>query len=309
MKYRALVCFVASTRLGNHNSRNLGRMMRTTRAKKREADDMAAAAAAAVGSETSPKRGAVNRKKKTKSKVEQTNVAENGINTPWYYVFTKGDAEYDQYMSMEWGFEKRGDQALYEKICLEGAQSGLSWSTILRKREAYRRTFFNFDPEKVAQMTPDDVQRIIASQTKDPRDCVVRHKGKIEAVIHNAKCLLEMKKEANEKDKDMVLDKFLWSFVNDKPILNRWGANFDPLKCKSAVQESPSTSEESEAMSKALKQKGWKFVGPTTCYALMQSCGMIIDHPVNSPEWEAARQRLLKRPGGYQERGTPDKKK
>ena len=219
-------------------------------------------------------------------------------NVPWYHVFTKGDAEYNLYMREEWSFEKRGDQALFEKICLEGAQSGLSWQTILRKREAYRKTFHNFDPHKVAKMTSDDLERILSLQA-DPRETVVRHRGKLEAVINNAKCLLEMQKETGNSK--MALDKFLWAFVDNKPILNRWGENFDPHDSGS-LKQSPSQSAESQAMSKALKQNGWKFVGPTTCYALMQSSGMIIDHPVGTPEWEQARQRLLSRPGGFQEK-------
>lgn len=243
--------------------------------------------------------------KKSKTKVtKQSKTASakqeshNDSNVPWYYLFTKGDEEYNQYMATEWSFEKRGDQALFEKICLEGAQSGLSWQTILRKREAYRKTFFQFDPQRVAQMTPNDVQQILESNGATPRDVVVRHRGKIEATIHNAKCLLEMQKEKG--DDKMALDHFLWSFVDDKPILNSWGSNFEPDKY--SLNQCPSQSPESQAMSKALKQKGWKFVGPTTCYALMQSSGMVIDHPINSPEWEQARQRLLSRPGGFQDR-------
>lgn len=218
---------------------------------------------------------------------------------PWYFVFTKGDEEYNHYMATEWSFEKRGDQALFEKICLEGAQSGLSWLTILRKREAYRRTFFNFDPHKVAQMSPTDVQDIIDSKGDAPRDTVVRHRGKIEATIHNARCLLAMQQESG--DSEMTLDRFLWSFVDDKPILNRWGSKFNPYDYAS-LNQCPSQTPESQAMSKELKKRGWKFVGPTTCYALMQSTGMVIDHPITSPEWEIARQRLLSRPGGFQDR-------
>ena len=216
---------------------------------------------------------------------------------PWYYCFTKGDEDYNRYMATEWSFEKRGDQALLEKICLEGAQSGLSWQTILRKREAYRRTFFNFDPEKVANMTPQDVQKILDTTGGEPTDTIVRHRGKIEATINNAKCLLQMQKEEGA---DNALDRFLWSFVDNKPILNRWGSNFN-ARDPGAIRACPSKSPESEAMSKALKKKGWKFVGPTTCYAMMQSCGMVIDHPINSPEWEAARHRLLQRKGGFQD--------
>lgn len=229
-----------------------------------------------------------------------TNPSSNDIVLPWYHVFTKGDPEYNAYMATEWSYEKRGDRALYEKICLEGAQSGLSWRTILRKREAYRQVFYQFDPHKVAAMTEADVERILATTADEPHQLIVRHRGKIEATIHNAKCLLEMQKEAG--DTETALDTFLWSFVQDKPILHSWGANF--TGDSSQLSACPSQTTASQNMSKALKKKGWKFVGPTTCYAMMQSVGMVVDHPVHSPEWETARQRLLQRPGGYQD-GDP----
>ena len=205
-------------------------------------------------------------------------------NVPWYNVFTKGDPEYNDYMANEWGFEKHGTIPLFEKICLEGAQSGLSWRTILLKRAAYRRTFHGFDPERVAQMTPHDVDAIVAQQAENPKDIIVRHRGKVEAVIGNAKSLLAM---------DEDFDQFLWGFVDGKPILNRWNGSM-----ADAATKSP----ESEAMSKGLKKRGFRFVGPTTCYALMQSVGMVIDHPKDSPEWLEAKKRLEAREGGYQER-------
>lgn len=204
-------------------------------------------------------------------------------------------------MANEWSFEKRGDVVLFEKISLEGAQSGLSWRTILHKREAYRQTFFNFDPVKVATMTEEDVERILTKQPNEsPRDVVVRHKGKIQSVIHNAKLILQMQaaatatqdvivtKEEEQGSSGGVFDHFLWSFAKHKPILNRVMPG-----------DSPSISAESEAMSKALKQRGFKFVGPTTCYALMQAAGLVIDHPFDSPEWHLAYKRLQERPGGF----------
>ena len=237
---------------------------------------------------------------------EDSNSPDNNIyNKPWYTMFTKSDPEYDRYMSSEWGREKRGDQALFEKICLEGAQSGLSWLTILRKREAYRSTFFNFEIAKVARMTDKDIKRILEADEEDPTNMVVRHRGKIEATINNAKCIQEMYQEEDDDGDEMVhkntkprqdlFDKFLWSFVDDKPILNTRWKQGEGLT--NALVKSP----ESEAMSKALKKKGFRFVGPTTCYAMMQSVGMVIDHPVGSPEWEAAVERLKQRPGGYQQ--------
>jgi len=194
-------------------------------------------------------------------------------------------------MANEWGFEKKqgGDERYFEKISLEGAQSGLSWLTILRKREAYRRTFYNFDLEKVAAMDETtDVERILAQEAADSTEIVVRHRGKIQSVIHNAKCILQIQKETGRS-----FAHFLWAFVDHKPILNM---------ADETTTANWSTSPESQAMSRELKKRGFKFVGPTTCYAMMQAMGLVLDHPVNTPEWKAARERLQARPGGYQER-------
>ena len=195
-------------------------------------------------------------------------------------------------MSTEWGFERRGDVALFENLSLEGAQSGLSWLTVLRKRPAYRRAFYEFDPVKVSLMTVEDVQTLIDTQTENPRDQLVRHRGKIESVINNAKCIVRLQEDSSTKTTPFgAFDDLLWSFVDHKPILNRL-----PLS------QLVSKSRESEAMSKELKKRGFKFVGPTTCYSMMQALGMIIDHPLDNPEWFAAYERLKKRPGGFQER-------
>ncbi|KAL7562227.1 hypothetical protein ACA910_004036 [Epithemia clementina (nom. ined.)] len=234
------------------------------------------------------------------------------LTVPWFHIFTNGDEEYDKYMATEWSMEMRGDQQLFEMLSLEGAQSGLSWLTILRKREAYRKTFFGFNPEIVAQMTAEDVDRILSQEDKlSPQNLVVRHRGKIEAVINNAQCVLQMKKEslANSTTSDgvtsNVLDTFLWSFVDDKPILNYFAmptTNTNGIPTKTLLQDFPNQSPESQAMSKALKKKGWKFVGPTTCYAFMQAVGMVIDHPLDTPEWHQAKKRLQQREKGYQDR-------
>jgi len=182
---------------------------------------------------------------------------------------------------------------------LESCQCGLTWLTILRKRDAYRRAFRQFVVDDVAAMTSDDVDRIMVSKNSNkkrsnPRDTVVLHRGKIEAIIHNAKCVQEVIVRNKEKKKGRNFDHFLWSFVDDMPILNRWDGNWSAA---------PTTSKESIAMSDTLKKEyGFKYVGPTTCYALMQSCGMVIDHPIKSPEWQLAYERLQCRPGGYQER-------
>ena len=191
-------------------------------------------------------------------------------------------------------FLQRGTVNLFEKLSLEGAQSGLSWLTILRKRNAYRSTFSNFDIDKVAAMTDSDVARIVAQEPDktNTRAIVVRHKGKIESVINNARCIQKLQKDHPENPD--YFDEFIWSFVNDKPILNsKWHGG--------SLQHAMTYTKESEAMSKMLKKMGFRFVGPTTMYAMMQSCGLVVDHPVNSPEWIAARKRLELRPGGFQE--------
>ncbi|KAL3919928.1 MAG: hypothetical protein SGILL_003505, partial [Bacillariaceae sp.] len=247
------------------------------------------------------KRASAKTKKTTKkatSGKKDAKTSANDRNNPWYTVFTKDDEQYNEYMKKEWGFEKRGDEAMFEKLSLEGAQAGLSWLTILRKREAYRKTFHGFDVDKVAAMKPKDVQAILDTAKSVPtRDVVVKHRGKIEAVIHNAKCIQQMRTESKDKKKKGhgVFDEFLWSFVDDRPIVtDAWnGEN---------LADAPSTSPESTAMSKALRDKGFKFVGPTTCYSMMQAYGMVIDHPVGSPEYDEALKRLVKRSGGYQTR-------
>ena len=240
----------------------------------------------------------------TKENEMEKNMAqqeEQANSDAWYTIFTKGDEEYNAYMASEWSFEQRGDQNLFELLSLEGAQSGLSWQTILRKREAYRTTYYQFDPARVAEMTKDDVERILAQKdTQNPQNVVVRHRGKIEAVISNARCLVAMQREADSKN---ALDALLWSFVDDQPILNYFAmSKAKSGDMKTALQEFPSQSIESQAMSKALKKMGWKFVGPTTCYAMMQAAGMVIDHPLNTPEWHQARERLQIRKEGYQDR-------
>ena len=233
-----------------------------------------------IGSTSNPKNA---------SNTESTKSVDT-TSTPWYNVFTKGDERYNAYMANEWGYEKHGDQALFEKLCLEGAQSGLSWRTILNKREAYRKAFHNFDIEKVANMTSNDIDQILNSG-KTGDEMIVKHRGKIESVINNAKKLqdlLPVVKAEGYKD----FSDWLWSFVNHQPVLNSW----------KSLSDMPSKTDESEAMSKALKKNGFKFVGPTTCYSMMQSCGFVIDHPRDTKEWKASLDRLKKRKGGFQDR-------
>jgi DNA-3-methyladenine glycosylase I len=219
---------------------------------------------------------------------KETRTTKENSSSSWYTAFTKTDPIYDAYMETEWGYEKRDDTLLFEKLCLEGAQSGLSWRTILNKREAYRKFFHGFDIDRVAQMTSSEVDDILNSSVRG-NDMVVRHRGKIESVIHNAKQLQTMPERV---DGYTNLSDYLWRFVDDKPILNAW----------KMLSETPSKTDESEAMSKALKKLGFKFVGPTTCYSLMQSCGFVIDHPFGTKEWEEALERLQTREGGFQDR-------
>ncbi len=165
------------------------------------------------------------------------------------------------YHDQEWGVPIREDRKLFEFLILEGAQAGLSWSTILKKREGYRRAFAGFDPEKIAKLTEFDVNRLI----KDPG--IVRNRLKIEGTIKNAKAFLKM------RDEGLSLDGFLWDFVNGESIDNEWGD----------ISQVPASSPESDAMSRALKKRGFTFVGTTICYAFMQAVGMVNDHLVRCP--------------------------
>jgi DNA-3-methyladenine glycosylase I len=164
----------------------------------------------------------------------------------------ESDADYVAYHDTEWGVPERDARRLFEFVLLEGAQAGLSWSTILRKREGYARCFAGFDPARVAAFGDDDVARCLA----DPG--IVRNRAKVAAAIGNARAWLELD--------DPVA--FLWDFVGGAPIQNHW----------TTLGEIPASTAASDAMSKALRQRGFRFVGPTICYALMQSCGFVNDH-------------------------------
>jgi len=164
-----------------------------------------------------------------------------------------------EYHDTEWGVPLHNDRKLFEFLILDGAQAGLSWYTILRKRDAYRKAFDDFDPKKVALYTRTDVQRLLKNKE------IVRNQQKIESAINHAKCFLEI------KGKFGSFDKYIWGFVEHKTITNkyrRW-------------KDTPAYSNESENMSKNLKEKGFSFVGPTICYAIMQSVGMVNDHIIS----------------------------
>jgi DNA-3-methyladenine glycosylase I len=168
------------------------------------------------------------------------------------------DELYLQYHDLEWGRPVTDDRRLFEKICLEGFQSGLSWITILRKRENFRRAFHAFEPAVVARFGPRDVQRLL----KDAG--IVRHRGKIESTINNAKRALELIDEKGS------LAAYFWAW--EPPLTAR------PKRVTRAQLMKMSSTPQSVALSKDLKARGWTFVGPTTCYAFMQAMGLVNDH-------------------------------
>jgi DNA-3-methyladenine glycosylase I len=167
-----------------------------------------------------------------------------------------GDPLYVAYHDEEWGAPSHDDRHLFEMLVLEGAQAGLSWSTILRKRENYRRAFAGWDREAVARFGPRDVERLMADAG------IVRNRAKIESAIGNARGAVAASEEHGS------LDEYLWGFVGGSPIQNRWRT----------LREIPAETDVSRAMSKDLKRRGFRFVGPTICYAFMQAVGMVNDH-------------------------------
>ena len=180
------------------------------------------------------------------------------------------DQQYIDYHDNEWGRPVADDQRLFEKICLEGFQAGLSWLTVLRKRENFRSAFANFDLATVAGMNEADVQRLLADAG------IIRHRGKIEATINNAQRALELIAETGS------LSRFIWQF--------------EPAE-REAEHDYPATSAESTALSKALKKRGWRFVGPTTVYSLMQAMGIVNDHLPGCASFEivnAARHQFVR---------------
>jgi len=163
------------------------------------------------------------------------------------------------YHDDDWGVPTHDDAALFELLTLEGAQAGLSWRTILDKREGYRAAFAGFDPERVARFTERDVDRLLGDAG------IVRHRGKIESTIDNARRVLDVQQELGS------LDAHVWSFVDGAPLVGGW-TQFDAL---------PSSTPVSVALSRDLKRRGFRFVGPTTVYAFMQAAGLVDDHVVS----------------------------
>jgi DNA-3-methyladenine glycosylase I len=168
------------------------------------------------------------------------------------------DPLYLDYHDNEWGVPVVNDQKLFEFLILEGMQAGLSWITILKKREAFRAAFANFDAEKIVKFSPETREALLENKG------IIRNQRKIDAVITNAEAFLKLQQEQSLKD-------FLWQFVDGAPRQNHW----------KTMAEIPAYTEESEKMAKELKRKNFKFVGKTTCYALMQASGMVNDHLVD----------------------------
>jgi DNA-3-methyladenine glycosylase I len=164
----------------------------------------------------------------------------------------------------EWGVPSRDDRHLFELLTLEGAQAGLSWSTILRKREGYRRAFHDFDAERVARFAEEDVERLLA----DPG--IVRNRLKVESTVVNAGRILEVQDELDS------FSAYLWNFVGGRPLVGEWRS----------LSELPAETELSRALSKDLKRRGFRFIGPTICYAFMQSVGLVNDHTVDCFRYE-----------------------
>lgn len=177
------------------------------------------------------------------------------------------DPAYLRYHDEEWGVPVHDDVRLFEMLVLEGAQAGLSWSTILHKRDGYRRAFAGFDPAKVARFSPAKVERLL----QDPS--IVRNRLKVASAVQNAKAVLDVQRD------DGSLDTYLWSFVGGAPKRNRWRGTGDI----------PAETDESRSMSKDLKRRGFRFVGPTVCYAFMQATGMVQAHVASCFRYEELR--------------------
>jgi DNA-3-methyladenine glycosylase I len=173
--------------------------------------------------------------------------------------WSSSDPIYIKYHDKEWGVPVHNDRKLFEMIILDGAQAGLSWLTILKKRSNYRKAFDNFDPKKVAKYDKRKIAQLLKNEG------IVRNKLKVEAAVTNAKAFLKVKEEFG------TFDKYIWKFVNGKTKVNSW----------KELKQIPATSPESDAMSIDLKARGFKFVGSTICYAFMQAAGLVNDHTID----------------------------
>ena len=177
------------------------------------------------------------------------------VRCPWCLKFE----QYIQYHDEEWGVPVHDDRKHFEFLILEGAQAGLSWATVLKKRDGYRRAFAGFDPVKVAKFTEARVEKILLDEG------IIRNRLKVNSAVNNARRFLEVQKQEGS------FDKYIWSFVGGKPIQNK----------RKSLKEVPATTKESDALSKDLIGRGFKFVGSTVIYAHMQACGLVNDHLVD----------------------------
>lgn len=167
--------------------------------------------------------------------------------------------EYITYHDEEWGIPVHDDRTHFEFLILEGAQAGLSWSTILKRREGYRKAFANFDPRKVAKFDEAKIQKLLQDEG------IIRNKLKVRSSVTNAQLFLDIQEEFGS------FDTYIWEFVGGEPIVNHW----------KSMKEVPATTKESDALSKDLKKRGFKFTGSTIMYAHMQACGLVMDHTVD----------------------------
>lgn len=182
---------------------------------------------------------------------------------PWCLKFD----QYIKYHDEEWGVPVHDDRVHFEFLILEGAQAGLSWSMILKKREGYRKNFADFDPVKVARFTEKRIEKIL----QDPG--IVRNTLKVKAAVNNAKRFLKVQKEFGG------FDNYIWGFVDNKPIINKW----------KTMKHVPATTKQSDALSKDMMNRGFKFVGSTVIYAHMQACGLVNDHLVDCFRYQVLR--------------------
>ena len=182
---------------------------------------------------------------------------------------------YEEYHDKEWGVPVHDEARHFEFLILEGAQAGLSWSTILKRREGYRQAFAGFDPEKVARFTPKKVEKLLAFEG------IIRNRLKVESAITNARAFLKVQDEFGG------FDDYIWGFVGGKPIINK----------RRRMKDVPAKTSESDALSKDLKKRGFKFVGSTIMYAHMQACGLVNDHQVDCFRYEQIVKRYGRKKG------------
>ncbi len=180
----------------------------------------------------------------------------------------KGDELYQKYHDEEWGVPSYDDETLFEFLILEGAQAGLSWITILKKRENYRKAYNDFNPEKMARYSEKKIERLIQNEG------IIRNELKIRSAITNAKCYLELCEQEGS------LSSYLWNYVDGKPIQNQW----------KTLEEVPASTELSDTISKDMKKRGFKFFGTTICYAFMQAVGMVNDHTTDCFRYKECKQ-------------------